>query len=212
MSAAASTVLVVDDHPIVVDGIRYLLQSEPDFAIVGSAANRSEALAAVERLQPDLVVLDLRLDGDFDPLLSRSIMRLAPRTHIVVHTAYGDPEPLRASISGGVYAVVPKDSSALIPALRSALGGERTTETEYALSFRTPAFRHDGKAGTYESLTPREYEILCVISQGRTSAQIARELHLATNTVRSYTQTLLRKLHAHNRIEAVATARRLRIL
>jgi len=211
MTATAS-VLVVDDHPVVVEGIRRLFEKVADLKIIGSASTKEEALAAAEQLQPDLVVLDLRLEDEVNPLLCRSILQLAPHTRIVMHTAYDDPEPLRACMAGGAFAVVPKNGKDLVLALRSALAGESFSLPEPPTSADRSSVFTGADLVVYESLTTREYQVLCLIATGQTSSEIAQELFLATNTVRSYTQTLLKKLHARNRIEALITSRRLRIL
>ncbi len=204
-----ASVLVVDSHPIVVEGVRHLLDAAADLAIVGSASCRQDALAAAEALQPDLIVLDVELGAELEPLLVRSLLLVAPEAQIVVHTAVEVAEPLRASLACGASAVVAKYGQDLVPTLRRVLAGG---DIDGCAEHEPPSIRTGEGAGIYESLTIREYEILCVIALGRTSAEAASELHLATNTVRSYTQTLLKKLHARNRIEAVAIARRLRIL
>ena len=206
---AVASVLVVDSHPIVVEGVRHVLGGAGDLALVGSASSRGEALAAAEELQPDLIVLDVDLGAELVPLLARSLLLVAPGARIVVHTALDVAEPLRASLACGASAVVSKVGQDLVPTLRRVLAGG---ELDGCSAHEPPLMRTAEGAGIYESLTTREYEILCLIARGRTSAEAAAELHLATNTVRSYTQTLLKKLHARNRIEAVAIARRLRIL
>ena len=108
--------------------------------------------------------------------------------------------------------IVLKDASNLVDALRRVLAGEMYVDPSLVEDPRARALRLGAEGGLYESLTLREYEVLCVMALGRTSKEIAAELYLAENTVRSYTQSLLSKLHARNRIEALAVARGLRLL
>lgn len=204
--------LVVDDHPVVIDGIRQLLAEEPDFTMVGEATNGDDGVALAETLLPDVVVLDLKLGDNFAPHFCRSLREVSCASRIVIHTAFDDREPLRACLNAGAMGIVLKDANNLVDALRRVLAGELFVDPSLVDDPRARAISLGDDDGLYESLTLREYEILCVIALGRTSKEIAAELHLAENTVRSYTQSLLTKLHARNRIEALATARQLRLL
>ena len=205
--ASAASVLVIDDHPVVIDGVRQLLAAESDFKLVGDATTGEEGVELARHLTPDVVVLDLKLGDNFAPYLCRSLQDVSGNSRVVIHTAFDDREPLRACLNAGAVGIVLKDASNLVEALRRVLADPSLVEDPRARAMR---LGEDG--GMYESLTQREYEVLCVIALGRTSKEIAAELFLAENTVRSYTQSLLTKLHARNRIEALARARDLRLL
>lgn len=207
-----ATVLVIDDHPIVIDGIRQLLAEEPDFDMIGEATSGKEGVELAGSLGPDLVVLDLKLGDNFAPHCCRLLSEVSGSSRIVIHTAFDDREPLRACLSAGAMGIVLKDANNLVDALRRVMAGELFVDPSLVEDPRARAMSLGEDGGLYESLTLREYEILCVIALGRTSKEIAAELHLAENTVRSYIQSLLVKLHARNRIEALATARQLRLL
>ncbi len=211
-SAASATVLVIDDHPVVIDGVRQLLAAEPDLDLVGHATDGEEGVSLARRLAPDVVVLDLKLGESFAPHLCRSLLDASGTSRVVIHTAFGAREPLRACLNAGAVGIVLKDASNLVEALRRVLAGELYVDPSLVEDPRARALRLGDDGGVYESLTQREYEVLCVMALGRTSKEIAAELYLAENTVRSYTQSLLTKLHAHNRIEALARARELRLL
>ncbi len=208
----AASVLVIDDHPVVIDGVRQLLARASEFTMVGEATNGDDGVALAQSLGPDLVLLDLKLGDSFAPHLCRLLMEASEVSRIVVHTAFDDREPLRACLNAGAVGVVLKDASNLMDALRQVMTGEIYVDPSLVVDPKARAMRLGDEGGVYESLTLREYEVLCVMALGRTSKEIAAELHLAENTVRSYTQALLSKLHARNRIEAVAIARELRLL
>ena len=210
--AAVASVLVIDDHPVVIDGVRQLLARQPDFELVGEATNGEDGVALARRLAPDVVVLDLKLGDNFAPHLCRSLQEASGSSRVVIHTAFDDREPLRACLNAGAVGIVLKDASNLVEALRRVLAGELYVDPSLVEDPRARALRLGENGGLYESLTQREYEVLCVMALGRTSKEIASELFLAENTVRSYTQSVLTKLHARNRIEALARARDLRLL
>ena len=180
--------------------------------MIGEATNGDDGVALAKSLTPDLVLLDLKLGDIFAPHLCRLLTDASQASRIVIHTAFDDREPLRACLNAGAVGVVLKDASNLVDALRHVMTGEIYVDPSLVVDPKVRALRLGDEGGVYESLTLREYEVLCVMSLGRTSKEIAAELHLAENTVRSYTQALLSKLHARNRIEAVAIARELRLL
>ncbi len=207
-----ASVLVIDDHPVVIDGVRQLLANEPDLTLVGEAMTGEDGVALAKSLTPDVVILDLKLGDNFAPHLCRALGEVSSCSRIVIHTAFDDREPLRACLNAGAVGVVLKDGSNLVDALRRVLKGELFVDPSLVEDPHSRAVSLGENGGFYESLTLREYEVLCVMALGRTSKEIAAELHLAENTVRSYIQSLLAKLHARNRIEALATARQLRLL
>ena len=205
-------VLVVDDHPIVIDGVRQILADTVDLQLVGEAADPAAAEALAAQLQPDIVILDLKLGEHLAPPLCRTLLVASPGAAIVIHTAFDDPEPLRACLNAGATGIVLKGTRDLVVALRSVLDGNVFVDPSLTDLPADRAQNLPGRNGCGVALTTREYEVLCIMALGRTSKEIAEELHLAENTVRSYVQSLLQKLQARNRIEALAKARHLRLL
>jgi len=201
-------VLVVDDHPVVADGVRQALRAHPSFDVVAAAVDRDLALRLVAELKPHIVLLDLCLDGQFVPDLCRAVVRTAPGARVVLHTAFHEYEPLRACLDAGAVGVVFKDGRDLVRALHSVAAGK---------AFMQPLTRGRGEApgppaDASDPLSPREYEVLCALAVGRSTDEIAQDLHVTVNTVRSYVKTLLAKLHANSRVEALAKARTLHLL
>jgi two-component system nitrate/nitrite response regulator NarL len=204
-------VVVVDDHPVVVEGVRHLLTSEADVEVVGRAYDGASGVRMVGEMRPDAVILDLRLGDGSGPDLCKDMLRVAPELRVLLHTAFEQEEPLRAALRWGVSGVVFKDGTELVPALRAVLAGETYLDRRLTTAPKSRAASNGGDFVT-EQLSPREYEVLCAFAVGQSTREIAGNLHLTENTVRSYTKSLLAKLRASSRIQALATARRLRLL
>lgn len=196
-------VLVVDDHPVVQEGVAILVSSDPDIDIVGRAGSAAAAIQAARDLRPDVILLDLRLP---DRLASEAIplLRMASGgSRIVIFTAYAGHRALRAAIDAGADCCLRKDTADLATAIKRAARGERFVDprlTEDCLPGRIPV----QKGGP--PLTRREYEVLRHVAMGQTNPEIADAIGLTRNTVKSYLQTALQKLGARNRVEAIAKA------
>jgi len=209
------TILVIDDHPVVLKGVRDLLGSSSDFRIVGEAITGKDGLELARSLQPNLVILDLRLPDAVAPNLCAQLRQLAPYAKVVILTAFDDRPLIQACLNAGVSGVLLKDldEEDLLTKLRRLLVGE-TVVDERVLSGELKRGRsiQTDSASPYVSLTAREYDVLRLLAQGLTSKEIGCQLALSTNTVRGYTQSVLTKLQAHTRIQALATARKLRLI
>jgi two-component system nitrate/nitrite response regulator NarL len=194
-------VMVVDDHPVVRDGVTFLLRRDPSLVVGGYADCGRAALERAPGLSPDLILLDLRLPDMLAPELVRAMRRLLPRTRVVLYTAHGDHLGISTAMAAGAHGVLLKDATGtdLVAALRRVLRGERV----YDQRLRTgpPA-----GATPQGNLTRREYEVLRVAAQGHTNPEIAVITGLARNSVKTYLQSTLRKLEARNRVEAIRKA------
>jgi len=208
-----SKVLLVDDHPVVLKGVRQLLASTGDWEVVADATSGKEGLELARREHPDLIVLDLRLEDCLAADLCRELHSAAPDAKVVILTAFDDPEPLRACIREGASGVLLKDVKDLdlVRTLRRVKAGETIIDKRVHLD-RGDSPNELPKDARDPSLTPREYDILRLMARGMTDKEIAAALHLAPNTVRGYSQSLRAKLHARNRIQALGTARQLRLI
>ncbi|MER3401439.1 MAG: DNA-binding response regulator [Thermoflexus sp.] len=207
-------ILVVDDHEVVRLGIRLLLQGRPGFELVGEAENGAQAVALVERLRPDLVILDVRLpDGDGLEVCAE-ITRQHPEVQVLILTAYPDEEFLVRAIEAGAAGYVLKraGSRELLQALEALARGEAILDpavTRKLLEqFRRARAAH---VEAFKDLTPRELQILVRIAEGKTNREIAEELFLTEKTVRNYVSIILDKLGLSNRVEAAAYALKHRI-
>ncbi|NIH78995.1 response regulator [Amycolatopsis viridis] len=198
-----ATVLVVDDHPVVRDGVTLLLRAEPSLELIGSAESGRGALAQVGLLRPDLILLDLRLPDMLAPEVIAGLRQVHPSGRIVVFTAHGDHQGLLAALDAGAHGCLLKDVTGtdLVSALRRVLRGERVVDPRIM-----PDHPSRSDALARSGLTRREYEVLRLAAQGQTNPEIADTTGLTRNTVKTYLQSALHKLGARNRVEAIGKA------
>jgi DNA-binding NarL/FixJ family response regulator len=203
-------VLVADDHPIVLDGVTLALQATSWLQVAGYARSGAEAVEAVQRFRPDVVLLDLRLPDMLGPEVIRLLLDAHPAVKIVLFTAYPDHAALGAALAAGAHGVVVKDTERadLVDVIRRVVAGERVINTGVSADSQLLLNRKLRDHG----LTRREYEILRHVAMGRTNPEIATALGLTRNTVKTYLQRTLEKLGARNRVEALARANQLGIL
>ncbi|HVS44719.1 MAG TPA: response regulator transcription factor [Candidatus Dormibacteraeota bacterium] len=201
-----SRVLLVDDHPIVISGIRRLLAFAPDFEVVGQASNARDAVESAIAAAPDLILLDLHLPDVHSADLCRRLRATVPSAQVVIFTAFVDAAVLRTCLSAGVAGVLLKDAAELdlVGDLRRIRSGrviidERVQATADAAAAEPPILE--------ATLTQREHQVLRLLAEGMSGKEMATTLGLAPNTVRSYCQSLLSKLQSSSRIQALAAAR-----
>ena len=197
-------VVVVDDHPVVVDGVRLLLRDDPAIRVVGSAADAAAGVRLVARAQPHVVLLDLRLPDAMASEIVAPLRSASPSTRILVFTAYRDHAALQATLETGVDGCLLKDagSTDLVSAVHQAVHGIPIFDPRIGES-AAPRMRsrlHD------TGLTRREYDVLRHAAAGRTNPEIAEQLGLTRHTVTGYLRNAMRKLEARNRIELISKA------
>ena len=196
-------VLVVDDHPVVHDGVALLVERTRWVTVAGSARSGREAIELAERLAPDVVLLDLRLPDMLGSEAVRAIRRRAPGAAVLIFTAHPEHAALEAAREAGAVGMVVKDvtRSDLADAIARAARGEPLPWGSGADGAEATAARL-ARFG----LTRREYDVLRRVALGETNAEIAEATHLSPNTVKTYLQSALGKLGARNRVEAIARA------
>jgi DNA-binding NarL/FixJ family response regulator len=196
--------LVVDDHPIVRQGLASALEDEPDFTVVGAVGSAEEALAALGRLQPDVVLLDLELPGIGGVEAIPRLLAADPAPAVLVFTAYDTDERVLGAIRAGARGYLLKGASTteIARAVRAVAAGESALEPRVAARL-VAAVRSPGATG---HLSGREREVLRLVADGLPGKQIARELGISERTVKFHTASVLRKLGADNRAQAVALA------
>jgi DNA-binding NarL/FixJ family response regulator len=199
-------ILVVDDHPIVRQGLVSALDDEPDFEVVQAAESAERALASMAELAPDVVLLDLELPGMSGIEAIPHLIAASPTTSVLVFTAYDTDERVEGAIRAGAggYLLKGASSAEIAAAIRTVASGGSALDPRVAAkviaSLRSPHRADD--------LTKREREVLQLIAQGLATKQIARSLGITERTVKFHTGSLLSKLDAENRAQAVALAAR----
>jgi two-component system, NarL family, response regulator LiaR len=208
--ADAITVLVVDDHAVVREGLRTFLELQDGIAVVGEAADGEEAVRQAEALRPDVVVMDLvmpRLDGVG---AMRELRRRLPATRVIVLTSFTEDERLLPAIQAGAAGYLLKNvaPAELARAVRAAHAGEALLDPVIAARLVEAIAQPAGTPAT-EKLTAREQEILALIARGFSNKRIARELGIAEKTVKTHVGHVLSKLGVSDRTQAAVHAVRM---
>ncbi len=204
-------VFLLDDHQIVREGVRRLLEAEGDLIVVGEASTADEALAQVDVCRPDVAVLDVRLpDGDGIGVC-RGIRSTYPDVACLMLTSFADDEALAQAVLAGASGYVLKQihGNDLVASVRAVAGGHSLIDADTSRRVLENLHRIHAERDGEDRLTPREREILELIATGRTNREIGAELYLAEKTVKNYVSNLLAKLGMGRRSEAAAYAARL---
>jgi two-component system response regulator NreC len=196
-------VLIVEDHTILREGLRSLLSTHPDFEIIGEAMDGREAVRIVEKLQPDIVLMDLsmpRLDG-IDAM--REIKTHNPKIKILTLTVHKTEEYILASLEAGADGYILKDAThaELIKAMQVVLQGDRylcPAISGQIIEGYLQKRKIDKAQSVYETLTPREREVLKLIGEGYKNKEIAEQLFISIKTVEKHRSNLMEKLQLHN--------------
>src|ERR671933_1944729 len=194
--------LVVDDHTVVRQGLDLLFGDIDDLEIVGQVANGEEALDAVAELQPEVVLMDVRLPGIDGVSAVKRIHQAAPSVKFVIFSAYGDKRLLSDAIAAGARGYVMKGSPPedLIRAIRTVAGGKAFVDP----SLSPMLLIKEGAPTAEQSLSEREREILQLLAEGYHTEEVARRIGLSVETVKSDTKRVIAKLQADTRTHAVA--------
>lgn len=237
MSAAPVRLLVVDDHPVVRQGLRTFLETRPDFEVVGEAADGETAVAEAARLRPDVILMDLVMPGVGGLEAIGQIRAAEPRARILVLTSFASADQVLPALRAGAAGYLLKDAAPaeVEAAIRAVHRGQglldpAVTATVLAEVARPGEHRGADPAATsaaptgsapgppaassdpgFASLTPREREVLGLLGRGLTNAAIARELFVAEKTVKSHVSSILAKLRLADRTQAALYAARIRL-
>jgi DNA-binding NarL/FixJ family response regulator len=198
------TVVVADDHPIVIAGMRLLLGGSRFFQLVGEARTGAEAILRCEQYRPDVLLLDLRLPDLPAATICTRVKDRCPQTAIVILTAHPEEIALRGCVKAGASGCLFKDVSEqnLLSALMQVVHGRTVVDPRVA-----GAMMRRSERGSNGALTEREGEVLELLARGLTTAEIGEHMGLSPNTVKSHIRSLFARLEAHNRVQALAVAR-----
>lgn len=202
--------LIIDDHEMVREGLKAMLTAESDFAIVGDAANAEQAFELIERLRPDVLLLDVRLPGMSGIDVCRAVTERYPETAVIILTTFSDEILVAQCIQAGARGFIVKDIERfdLKRSIRAVARGEAAIDPKAAVAVlaqlrRAPQLSTEPSP---EPLSPQQIVILRLVAQGLSSREIATQLYLSENTVKGYVQEILHRLGVKNRTEAVMVA------
>lgn len=205
-----TSLLIVDDHQVVRLGLQALLNVEPDFEVVGQAATADEAVIAVERLRPRVVLMDLRMPGRSGVEACREIKQRWPDIHVIMLTSYADDELVLEAISAGAEGYVLKkvEGGNLVEVIRAVARGEAVLDSAVTQKLLAHVRQAEQELSglAFRSLSEREIEVLALLSEGKTNAEIAHHLSLSEKTVGNHVSAIFDKLGVANRIEAATYA------
>jgi len=203
-------ILIVDDHAMMRDGIRALLNVDDTFSIVGEASEGREAVEKAKELKPDIIVMDIGMSGMDGLEATRRITKRNPKIKVLVLTQHDNREYVLSTIKAGAAGYVPKKAlgSDLVSAIHAVHSGDSFLYPSAAAAL-IDGYRTKGEEiESYEVLTPREREILKLIAEGHTSREIADILFISLKTVSGHRAKIMEKLNLHNRTELIKYALR----
>jgi NarL family two-component system response regulator LiaR len=210
MSADSISILVVDDHAVVRQGIISFLSTQPDLNVVGETATGEEAVDACAEHAPDVVLMDLKIKGIDGIEATRRIKQISPRTQVIILTSYHDNEHILPAIQAGALSYLLKDVSPqeLVATVRKASRQEATLHPQIARQIIGGLHRERTEANKPPptGLSNREVEVLCLIADGLSNAEIAQRLFISEKTVKSHVSNVLGKLHLADRTQAAVYA------
>lgn len=200
--------LLVDDHEIVRMGLRAVLAGVDDFEIVGEAGTAEECIEKTREIQPDVILMDVRLPGRSGIEACRDVLAERSDIKVIMLTSYADEDAIVASILAGAQGFVMKEvsSDALTKAIMTVALGGTIMDSVLTRNVLEKLQNNDSPKFQKEHLTERESEILSLIGHGLTNREIARSTFLSENTVRNYVSSILHKLGFKNRSQATAYA------
>jgi len=209
------TVVLADDHPIVRQGLRHLLESDPEFRVVGEAGDGIKALQLVETLKPNILVVDMVMPGLNGLEVLRQIKKISPTTHAIVLSMQSANVYVVEALNLGAEGYVLKETgpSELVNAIHTVTQGNRYISEKLIERLESTRQRADeAPLDTYQSLTAREREILQMTAEGKSSTEIGEELVISPRTVEVHRSNLMKKLALHNMTDLIKYAIRRGIL
>ncbi|MEV2236089.1 response regulator transcription factor [Streptomyces phaeochromogenes] len=198
MTSSVISVLIVDDHPVVHDGVVAQLRSYPDIVVVGHAADAAKAVSACKRCGPDIVLLDVRLPDALAADVVPRLRSVSPASRILLFSAFPQHAAVAPALEAGACGLLVKEASGT--ALRDAL---REVAGTGGYSGLTPGSHAPPSA----PVTRREYDVLRLVAAGHTNLEIGKQLNLSPHTVKTYLRNVMRKLDARNRTQVITRAR-----
>jgi NarL family two-component system response regulator LiaR len=207
--AEAISVLLVDDHSMVREGVRAFLVTQPDILVVGEAGSGEEAIKLAEQHVPDVVLMDLIMPNMDGVEATRRVKQVSPRSRVVVLTSYHEDEHIFPALKAGALSYILKDLSAeeLASAVRKAAAGEAVLHPRVAARvIKELQGRREDSLNPFTELSERELEVLKLIADGMSNAEMAAKLVLSEKTIKGHVSNILSKLHLVDRTQAAVYA------
>jgi len=203
-------VVLADDHTIVRDGLRALLEANPEIKVVGDAANGRQAVSQAKELQPDVVIMDISMPEMNGIDATRQILETCPQVRVIILSMLGTADHVFHALQAGVRGFLLKESAGreVMEAVQSVYAGEMyfSRPITHTLINDYVQTRVDTQTDSLESLSLRENEILCLVVEGKTSAEIGKSLSLSPKTVESYRSRMMQKLGVSDMPELIKFA------
>jgi two-component system response regulator NreC len=209
--------ILADDHAVVRSGLRMLLEAQPDIDIIAEAETGIEAVDKTRELQPDIVLMDIQMPGLNGIEATKQIKELAPDTAVLALTMYEDDQYFFEMLHAGASGYVPKRAAPdeLLTAIRSVSRGDVFLYPSLASRLVQDYLKRadgDDQPLIYDDLTPREREVLILIAEGLSNAEIAERLVISIKTVDRHRENIMRKLNLHSRVDLVKYALRIGLI
>jgi NarL family two-component system response regulator LiaR len=203
-------ILVVDDHPIVREGLRGLISGKPDMDLAGEARDGQEAVLQARALQPDVILMDLVMPGKSGLQAIQEIMGENPEARILVLTSFGEDDQVLSAVKAGALGYLLKDTSPkeLLEAIRCVYRGESSLHPAVARKLILGYGQDHETRSSTSALTEREVDVLKLVARGLSNQDIAQQLHISEGTVRFHITNILGKLALENRTQAALYALR----
>ena len=205
-------ILLVDDHALLRKGLASLLRAEPDFEVVGEAADGLDAIAQASALRPDVILMDVRMPGMSGPEAVRHVLAALPDVKVLMLSMSDDEDAVFEAVRNGAHGYLLKtaEPAELFEGLRGVIRGEAPLSAGLAVKllreFARQAHEPPAPAQPQDALSPREKEILTLVADGKSNKDIATALGIAENTVKNCVKTILEKLQLENRVQAAVFA------
>lgn len=204
------TIIVVDDHPIVRQGLRHLLEAEPEFRVVGEAEDGIAAIQLLERLKPDILVLDMMMPSLNGLEVLRRLKNISPNTRTIILSMQSADAYVFESLKNGAAGYILKETgpSELVNAVRQVVLGNQYLSPKLSKRIQTSSGQGilDVPSDAYDTLTAREREILQMTVEGRTSHEIGEKLTISPRTIEVHRSNFMNKLGIHNQAELIRFA------
>jgi RNA polymerase sigma factor (sigma-70 family) len=211
MSHSPIRVLLADDHRFFRDGVRVLLDSVPDFSVVGEASNGEEVVAKAAELEPDVILMDLQMPGLNGVEAARRILSAQPDIGVIVVTMFEDTDSVLAATRAGARGYILKDADEdeLMRSIRAVANGEALFGPAVArhLMHYIADVTPSAAQAAFPDLTDREREVLALMAQGLSNQEVAERMGMSLKTARNHVSNILAKLQVADRAEAIARAR-----